>query len=207
MKKIDLIALRRQVEPHRNEVVEIDGIPMPKSAVMLMSDLAAESEFNVRVELYDCAISECELANNTAAVVELARAQHQEFPSHTSLITLSRALIENNELEAGLLHAKDALETAIQEQCYVNYTAGNLVRLSVQAGSVERVNEAMEALADSTEVPRKEDCVLEADWCDKAEALGADREMISWIRSVAKTQMAHMKRRKRRLAPNSRAKT
>ena len=60
------------------------------------------------------------------------------------------------------------------------------------------------ALVDSTDVPRKGDCVLETDWCDKAKALGADREMISWIRSVAKTQMAHMKRRKCRLAPRQR---
>jgi hypothetical protein len=69
------------------------------------------------------------------------------------------------------------------------------------------VNKAMEALIDSTEVPRKGDCVLETDWCDKAEALGADLELISWIRSVAKTQMAYTKRRKHRLATKSRAKT
>lgn len=203
MKKIDLITLLKQVEPHRNEMVEIDGVSMPKSAAMLLSGLATETEWNVRVELHMCAISECGLANNTAAAVKLAQAYHQEFRDDTSLIVLSRALIENNELEAGLLHAREALELAIQIQEGVNNAAGNLVRLSVKTGSVETVNEGMEALVDSTDVPRKGDCVLDTDWCDKAEALGANMEMISWIRSVAKTQMARMKRRKHRLAPKS----
>ncbi|WP_162918818.1 hypothetical protein [Taklimakanibacter deserti] len=92
---------------------------------------------------------------------------------------------------------------AIQRQALVNYAAGNLVRLSVKTGSVDKVNEALDALVDSTEAPRKGDCVLDTDWCDEAEALGADREMISWIRSVAETQMEHT----RRLAPKSQAKT
>ena len=85
----------------------------------------------------------------------------------------------------------------------MNYAAGNLVRLSVKTGSVETVNEALEALVDSTQVPRDGDCVLEADWCDEAEALGADMELISWIRSVAAKQMRHTKRRKRKLADKS----
>lgn len=145
----------------------------------------------------------CRAANNTATAVKLAQAQHQEFRDVTSLMVLSYALTWNNEPEAGLLRAKEALELAIQEQTLVNYAAGNWVRLSVKTGSVETVNEALEALVDSTEVPRKGDCVLDTDWCDEAEALGADMELISWIRSVAKTQMAHMKRRKHRLVPKS----
>jgi hypothetical protein len=31
-----LAPLLKQVEPHRNEVVKIDGLSMPKSAAMLM---------------------------------------------------------------------------------------------------------------------------------------------------------------------------
>ncbi len=101
---------------------------------------------------------------------------------------LSRALVENNELEAGLWHAKEALALAIQIQEGVNNAAGNLVRLSVKTGSVETVNEAMEALIASTQVPRKGDCVLDTDWCDEAEALGANMESIVWIKSFAATQ-------------------
>ena len=203
MKRFDLIPLLRQVEPHRNEVVEIDGVSMPKSAAMLMSALANQTDYFARAELFMSAISECGLANDTAAAVKLAQAHHQEFRNDTSLMILSRALIENNELEAGLSHAKEALELAIQKQTYVNYAAGNLVRLSVKTGSVETVNEAMEALIDSTQLPCNRDCVLESDWCDKAEALGADMESISWIRSVAARQMMHLKRHRRRLALKS----
>jgi hypothetical protein len=196
VKTIDLRSLLKQVEPHRSEVVEIDGVSMPKSAAMLLSGLATETEWNVRSDLYSNAISECGWAGNTAAAVKLAQAHHQEFRDDVSLIVLSRALIENNELTAGLLHAREALKLAIQIQEGVNNAAGNLVRLSVKTGSVEMVNEAMEALIDSTDVPRTGDCILDTDWCDKAEALGADMEMISWIRSVAKAQMEHMERRK-----------
>lgn len=206
MKRIDLVTLLKQVEPYRDEVVEIDGVSMPKSAAMLLSGLATETEWNVRTELHMCAISECGFADNTAAAVKLAQAYHQEFHHDVSLIVLSRALIENNELEAGLLRAREALELTIQKQERVNNAAGNLVRLSVDTGSVEAVNEAMEALIDSTDVPRTRDCVLDIDWCDRAEALGADMEMISWIRSVAEMQMSH-EERERRLARRSRAKT
>ncbi|WP_119275094.1 hypothetical protein [Taklimakanibacter deserti] len=198
MKRIDLRALLKQVEPHRNEVVEIDGVSMPKSAAMLLSGLATETEWNVRIELYGCAISECGLADNTAAAVKLAQAYHQEFPHYISLMTLSGALFENNEQEAGLLHAREALELAIQRQGGVNDAAGNLVRLSVKTGTVETVNEAMETLIDSTDVPRTGDCVLDIDWCDDAEALGADMELISWIRAVAETQMSHTERERER---------
>ena len=120
-------------------------------------------------------------------------------------MTLSRALAENYELEAALVHAREALELSIQRQVGVNDAAGNLVRLTVKTGSVEAVNEAMEALIDSTDVPRKWDCVLDIDWCDDAEALGADMELISWISAVAETQMSHTER-KRILASRSRAK-
>lgn len=176
-------------------MVEIDGVSMPKSAAMLMSVLATQADPFTRAELYMCAVSECGLANNTVAAVKLARAQHEESPDDTSLMILSRALVANNELEAGLLHAKEALELAIRIQEGVNNAAGNLVRLSVKTGSVEAVNEAMEALIDSTQVPRTGDCVLDADWCDDAEALGADMESIAWIRSVAATQRSRIRRR------------
>lgn len=207
MKKIDLIALLKQVEPHRNEVVEIGDVSMPKSAAMLLSGLATEAAWNVRFELHTCAVSECGLAGNTAAAVKLAQTLHQEFRNSTSLMILSRALIDNNELEAGFSYAKEALELAIQKQSYVNYTAGNLVRLSVKTGLVEKVNEALEALIDSTQVPRKGDCVLETDWCDKAEMLGADMEAISWIKSVAATQMARKNRRKSKRSSRPQDKT
>lgn len=165
---------------------------------MLLSGLATETAWNVRFELHTLAISECGLADNTAAAVKLAQALHQELRDGTSLMILSRALVENNELEAGLLRAKEALELSIQRQGGVNDAAGNLVRLNVKTGSVEAVNEAMEALIDSTYAPRKWDCVLDIDWCDDAEALGADMELISWIRAVAETQMSHTERERER---------
>jgi hypothetical protein len=148
------------------------------------------------------AILECR-TNNPATAVKLAQASHQEFRDVATLMTLSEALTWNSEPKAGLLRAKEALELAIQRQALVNYAAGNLVRLSVKTGSVETVNEALEALVESTQVPRDGDCVLEGDWSDEAEALGADMELISWIRSVAAKQMRHTKRRKRKLAAKS----
>ena len=198
MKRIDLRALLKQVEPHRNEVAEVDGISMPKSAAMLLSGLATETAWNVRFELHTSAISECGWADNAAAAVKLAQMLHQELRSSTSLMILSRALVENSELEAGLLRAKEALELSIQSHGGVNNAAGNLVRLTVKTGSVEAVNQAMEALIDSTDAPRKWDCVLDIDWCDDAEALGADMELISWIRAVAEIQMPLTERERER---------
>lgn len=195
MKTVGISSLLKQAAPHRNEAVEFDGMPMPKSAAILISALATEIDSNKRFELYLNAISECRAANNAATALKLAEAQHQEFRDVTSLIILSNALTRSNEPEAGLLRAKEALELAIQRRVLVNDAAGDLVRLSVKTGSVETVNEALEALIDSTDVPREQDCVLDTDWCDDAEALGADMELISWIKSVAAMQMKGRKPR------------
>lgn len=201
----DLRALRKQARLHSNEVAEVDGVSMPKSAAMLLSVLATEPDEDARLELYGDAISECSLAGYTAVAVKLAQAKHEEFCDDTSLITLSYALFWNNEPEAALLRAKEALEWAIREQAGINNAAGHLVRMSVKTGSVEAVNEALEALIDSAEVPRTGDCVLDTDWCDKAQALGADMEIISWVRSVGKAQLKRSRRRKARRALRSRA--
>ena len=206
MEIFDLGRLAREVDPHRNEVVEVDGLSMPKSAAMLLAALATQTDYIERSSLYSLAVSECGLGGNTAAAVKLAQAYHQEFYDDVSLIVLSRALVANNELEAGLLRAKEAFELTIKIQEGINNAGGNLVRLSLKTESVDRVNEAIEALIDSTDIPRKGDCVLDFDWCDKAEALGADVEMLSWIRSVAAAQTEHMER-KRRLASKSQDET
>ena len=60
------------------------------------------------------------------------------------------------------------------------------MRQAVKTGSAEVVNEALEALVDSTQVPRTSDCALETDWIDAAEAHGADKVLTDWVRAVAK---------------------
>lgn len=67
----------------------------------------------------------------------------------------------------------------------VNYAAGHLTRQAIKSGSAEVVNEALDALVDSTQVPRTADCALETDWIDAANALGADKELTDWVRAVA----------------------
>jgi hypothetical protein len=185
VKRFGLSALLREVHPRRDELVELDGELVPKSAAMLMSVLAAELDSTARFQLYMHAVGECSIAGRTAAAVKLAHAQYQELHDVISLMIYSKALAENGEVEAGVSRAKEALELAIQKQTVVNYAAENLVRQAIKTGSAEVVNEALDALADSTEVPRKGDCVLEADWADEAEALGADQELISWVRAIA----------------------
>jgi hypothetical protein len=185
VRRFRIAALLREVHPHRDELVELDGELVPKSAAMLMSVLAAELDSTARFQLYLHAIGEFSITGRTAAAVKLAHAQYQEFRDVASLKVYSEALADNGEVEAGVSRAKEALELAIRERTGVNYAAENLVRQAIKTGSAEVVNEALDALADSTEVPRKGDCVLEADWADEAEALGADKELISWVRAIA----------------------
>ena len=185
MNNDDLTKLLMQVEPHRNEEVLFDGGKIPKSAAMLISMLETETDPDDRYHIYRHILLECMLTDKTAAAVKFALARYQEFHDVTSLMAYSNALVENGELESGLVRAKEALDLAIQKQTLVNYAAGNLVRESIKTESVEMVNEAIDALVSSTQMPRKGDCALEVDWTDKAEALGADAELISWVRSVA----------------------
>lgn len=185
MKRFNFGALLRELDPHRNELAELDGELVPKSAAIVMSFLSTEVNSTLRFQFYLLAIGECRMAGRTAAAVKLAHAQYQEFQDVASLMEYSEALAENGEVEAGVSRAKEALELAIQMQTCVNYAAENLVRQAIKTGSVETVNEALDALADSTEVPRKGDCALDADWVDGAEALGADPELIAWGRAIA----------------------
>jgi hypothetical protein len=185
VKRSDLSALVREVEPHRYEVAEFDGELVSKSAAMLLAALEFEVDSHIRSGLYTTAILYCISARRTAAAVKFAQAQYREFQDIASLTIYSEALAENGEVEAGVSRAKEALQLAIQQQTCVNYAAENLVRQAIKTGSAEAVNEALDALADSTEVPRKGDCVIDADWADEAEALGADQELISWVRAIA----------------------
>ena len=197
MSGFGITALLREVHLHRDELVELDGEVVPKSAAMLMSVLERESDSNVRFQLYLHAVGECSITGRTAAAVKLAHAQYQEFRDFASLMTYSEALAENGDVEAGVSRAKEALELAIQVQTGVNYAAENLVRQAIKTGSAEVVNEALDALADSTEAPRKGDCELDADWADAAEALGADKELISWVRAIAERSVTFQGNSKR----------
>jgi len=185
MRTFGIAALLREVDPYRTELAELDGECVPKSAAMLMSVLATEVDSTARFQLYLHAIRECIMTRRTAAAVKLAHAQYQEFRDIASLMEYSGALAENGEVEAGVSRAKEALQLAIQKQTCVNYAAENLVRQAIKTGSAEAVNEALDALADSTQVPRKGDCALDVDWTDEAAALGADQELISRVRAIA----------------------
>lgn len=152
---------------------------------MLVSKLQQETEPDARYEIYGHIFLECQLAECTSAAVRFALARYQEFRDVTSMIAYSNALAGNGDLAAGLVRAKEALEIAIGCQTLINYAAGNLVRETIKTRSIDKVNEAISTLIDSTQLPRQGDCALEADWVDAAEELGADRELTSWVRSAA----------------------
>lgn len=185
MNPSELRELRKLVEPYRNEEVLVDGMLLPKSASILLSVLDTETDPDKRYFVYAEIVSECRRADKTSAAVRFAQARYQEFNDVTSLMGYSMALVDNGEIAAAVSRAKEALNLAIEKHALVNYAAGNLVRQAIQTGSVETVNEAIDALIDSTQMPRDEDCALETDWTDAAEALGADKELISWVRMVA----------------------
>jgi hypothetical protein len=186
MKTPELMKLLKQAEPLRGENVLLDGDLVPKSVSMLVSLLKTETDPDNRYDLYRHMVLECQLTNKSAAAVKFAQARYQEFNDVTSLTAYSNALAENGKLEAGLVHAKEALDLAIRNQTLVNYAAGSLVRLSIKTGSVETVNEAIKTLVRSTHMPSKGDCALEVDWTDEALAMGADVQSINWVRSLAK---------------------
>lgn len=177
--------LLKDIEPYRNDHVLLDGDWVPKSAAMLISLLETVTDPDDRYAIFMHILAECHLAKKAAAAVKYAWARYEEFQDVTSMMAVSRALVDNGEVAKGLGRAREALDMAIRDQALVNYAAGNLVRVAISTGSVERINEAVDFLIDSTQVPRKGDCALETDWTDEAEALGADRELISWVRSAA----------------------
>lgn len=100
-------------------------------------------------------------------------------------MVLSQTLTDVGKPSEGLAYANAALAQAMSDKIYVNFAAGNLMRRAIETGSVEAVNEALDALVDSTQVPRSSDCALETDWIDAANALGADKELTDWVRAVA----------------------
>jgi hypothetical protein len=185
MKTSAAVKLLKQLELYRNELVSYEGELVPKSVSILVTMLESETDPDDRYGLYRHVLLECHLADKTSAAVKFAQARYDEFHDVTSLMAYSTALVENGELEAGVSRAREALDLANREQALVNYAAAHLVRQSIKTASIDIVNQALHALVSSTEVSRKEDCALEIDWADAAEALGADRGMISWARSAA----------------------
>jgi hypothetical protein len=182
--------LHRQLRPHRAQTVTVDGELVPGSVPILLSMLAGEADPEKRWYLQLCLISECTIADRTAAAVKYAAARFREFGDVTSLVGYAGALVDNKEFEEGLKRAREAVALAIEQQVLINFAAGHYVRDAIKTGSVEAVNQALDVLADSTAMPRTEDCQLETEWVDAAEALGADAEFIAWARDVAAKRSA-----------------
>lgn len=182
---IDGPQLFKKVEPYRHENALLDGDLVPKSIVLLKSMLDAELDPDNRYRIYGNILVECRLADRTKTAVKFAKARLAEFRDITSLISYSSALTSNGDFEAGVASAKEALHMAIERRTLVNFAAGNLVRASIKTGSVSTVNKAIETLIESTSASREGDCVLETDWTDRAEALGANKELIAWVRLAA----------------------
>jgi hypothetical protein len=176
--------LHRELRPHRARTTTVDGELVPGSVPILLSMLNAETDQHKRWILYLDIVTECSIADRTTAAVKYAAAHFLEFGDVAALIGYAGALVANGEFEEGLKRARDAVALAIEQQVLINFAAGQYVREAIKTGSVEAVNQALEVLGDSVEKPRTADCRFETDWVDAAEALGADAEMIAWIRDV-----------------------
>lgn len=177
--------LRRHVVKFREKVVSVFGVDAPESASLLIDALDQANDATSRSMLYNGAATECLLLGYMSAAERIAVAAHEELQDIFSLMSLSQTLMDVGKPSEGLAGAKAALAEAMSEQVLVNYAAGHLMRQAVKTGSVEVVNEALNALVDSTQVPRTDDCALETDWIDAAEALGADKALTDWVRAVA----------------------
>lgn len=177
--------LFRHVGKFRQQVTTLYGADAPGSAATLMDTLAHTEDPLSRDMLYQSAIDECLWKDCNTAAERIAIAYHEECQDIVSQITLSKTLSDVGKPSEGLASARAALNQAMSEGVLVNYAAGNLMRLAVKTGSAATVNDALEDLEDSTQVPRTEDCALETDWIDAAEALGADKELTDWVREVA----------------------
>lgn len=182
----EVTRLMRHVAKYRDRVVSVFGADAPESASLLIDALGQMNVPIARSGLYKGAVTECLLRGYQNAAERIAVAAHEEFQDIFSLMSLSQTLMDVGKHTDGLVHAKAALAQATSEQVLLNYAAGHLMRQAVKTGSAEVVNEAIDALVDSTQVPRTSDCALETDWIDAAEALGADRELTDWVRAVAK---------------------
>ena len=62
VKRVGIAALLREVDPYRNELTELDGELVPKSAAMLLSFLATEVDSTTRFQLYAFAVGELRLS-------------------------------------------------------------------------------------------------------------------------------------------------
>ncbi len=181
----EVTRLMRHVAKFREKVVSVFGADAPESASLLMDALAQTNDRTSRSSLYGGAVTECLLRGYRDAAERIARVAHEEAHDIFSLMHLSQTLMHVGKPSEGVAHAKAALAQAMSEQVLLNYAAGHLMRQAVKTGSAEVVNEALDALVDSTQVPRTSDCALETDWIDAADALGADKVLTDWVRAVA----------------------
>lgn len=178
----------RHVAKFREKVVSVFGVDAPESASLLIDMLAQTEDPILRATLYGGAVTECLLRGHLSAAERIAVAAHEELQDVPSLMSLSQALSDVGKPSEGLAIAKAALAQAMSEGALVNFAAGHLMRQAIKSGSAKVVNEALDALVDSTQVPRTADCALETDWIEEANAIGADRELTDWVRAVASSK-------------------
>jgi len=185
MKPVISKELRRELGHQRHKTVLLGGLSVPQSAITLLSMLESETDPFNRFQIYLDILVECSVADKTAAQVKFALDYYKEFEDSLSLMSYGRALIRDGKFDEGLARAKEALDLAIKDEKFINDCAVSYVREAINTGSVDAVNAALDSLVMSTQMPRTTDCRLEVDWIDAAVALGADTEILEWVKSVA----------------------
>lgn len=186
----------------RGETGDVLGVRAPKSAELFLAELSDTSDQTARHRVYHMAYLECMGEGFVDAAIAVVRARLAEFDDSQSRIMLSDALGKDGDTAAAVEIAREALAQSISDGTAINQAAGNLVRQAIRTGSVDIVNAAFDDLVDSIEAPRRSDVPLEADWADDAEALGADADVIAWIREVERTRLLAYE--KAGLTPNGR---
>ena len=159
----------------RDQAGEFPGVNMLRDLLVTLSD---QTE---RFVVLGLLVSEQKINGDFEGALATAKTRLAEVDDIPSRVSVARALLDVGHNSEAMAEFKKAFERAVESKVLVNYAFGELMRGAISVSEPKTIDQYAEKFVGFGSMKCGEDCALESDWLDAAEALGARRELIAEV--------------------------
>ncbi|WP_158813298.1 hypothetical protein [Methylocapsa sp. S129] len=170
---------RLRKPPRRDDAEKSLGVVWLRDMLFHLSD--PEDRYFV----YHTLGVELRILGDVAGALECGRIRLAEFGDIVSRGVFARALLDLDRHLDAIEEFKKAFHLAAESGELINYTFGELMRAAVSVVDVETIDSVSQEFLALKLGKSTDDCQLEMDWMDAAEALGVRPELINELRHRA----------------------
>jgi hypothetical protein len=162
-----------------------DGTKEPPGVWWLRTLLDSSTDLKGRSTVYGLLIAELKIQNDLSGALDCARNRLVEFDDIVSRAVFARVLLDMGRAPDAVIEFKTAFDIAARNKVLVNYTFGELMRAAVIAKDIDTMHTISKRFLALRQRVSTNDCRLETDWMDAAEALGSNPQLMAKLRRRA----------------------